>query len=83
MSITGTTPPKEPKTYLTTLIEYDGSNNPIYIGEATAGTTPSAASWSIKKINYDGSNNPTGIQWAGGSSDFDKIWDDRAAYSYS
>lgn len=80
--LTGSVAPKERKPYLT-LVEYDGRNNPIYIGEAAAGTAPSATGWSIKKINYDGRNNPTGIKWAEGTPKFDKVWDDRAAYSYS
>lgn len=80
--LTGTVAAKERKP-LTTLIEYDGSNNPIYIGEAVAGTAPSATGWSIKKINYDGSNNPTGIQWAEGTTKFDKTWNSRDSYLYS
>ena len=67
----------------TTQVEYDASNNPIYIGDAVTGTATSAAAWRIKKITYDASNNPTGIQWADGSTKFDKVWDDRTTYSYS
>lgn len=66
-----------------TLINYDGGTNPVYIGKATTGTATTAASWSIKKITYDANNNPITIKFANGTDSFDKVWDDRATYSYS
>jgi hypothetical protein len=50
-----------------------------YVGEAAIGTTTSAASWRIKRID-----SATGVilQWAG-SGVFDQIWDNRASLSYS
>lgn len=67
----------------TTKIEYDASNNPIYIGDAVPGTLTSTSVWRIKKLTYDASNNPTDIQWADGNTNFDKIYDNRATYTYS
>jgi hypothetical protein len=67
----------------TLAIEYDASNNPVYVGEAGPGTAKAANGWRIKKITYDGSNNPTDVQWADGDTRFDNIWDDRATYTYS
>jgi len=50
-----------------------------YVGEAAIGTTTSAASWRIKKVD-----STTGIiiQWAG-TGVFDQVWDNRASLSYS
>jgi len=62
-------------------IEYSGAN-PVYVGEAKPGIATDEKGWRIKKITYDG-DNPTQIDWAEGNRNFDKIWDNRATYSYS
>lgn len=67
----------------TTALEFDASNNPIYIGTATQGSAKSAASWQIRKLTFDGSNNVTDIKFASGAATFTFIWDNRAAYAYS
>ncbi len=67
----------------TILLDYDVSNNPIYVGEAAIGVGASEAKWRIRKLTYDGSNNVTAIQWAQGNTRYDKIWDNRATYAYS
>lgn len=63
-------------------VEYNSSNNPVYIGEATPGKDTSDAAWRIKKITYI-NGDPTAVEWASGTTEFDKIWDDRAEYDYS
>ena len=63
-------------------IEYDASNNAIYVGEAKAGTATDATGWRIKKITYDGSNNATQVDWADNNTNEDNIWDNRASLSY-
>jgi len=63
-------------------LEYDTSNNLIYVGEATPGSPQADAVWRIRKITYTG-DNPTGIEWAGGTTEFNKVWDKRAEYDYS
>jgi len=70
-------------TSYTVAVEYDLANNPIYVGEAQPGTIEDASGWRIKKITYDASNNPTDIKWAGGTRDFNKVWDDRDTYIYT
>lgn len=65
----------------TTAIEFSGAN-PVYVGEAVAGSAKSGSLWRIKKITYSGSN-PIDVQYADGVSTFNKIWDNRASYSYS
>lgn len=68
-----------------TLIEYDASNNPIYIGDTYPGRIGATSEkvWRIKKITYDASNNPTIISHANGTTLFENIWDNRTNYSYS
>lgn len=73
---------KAPYTAEVTRVDYDGSNNPIYIGKAAPGTATSAASWAVQKITYSGSN-PTTVQWADGNTTYDNVWDNRASLSYS
>lgn len=68
---------------LTQAVEYDGSNNAIYIGRAQPGTAKSATSWQISKLTYDGSNNMTDLQWCQGNDNFEFVWNDRASYNYS
>ena len=67
----------------TTVISYDTTGNPEYIGESQPGTLKSDSVWRIFKITYDASNNPTDITWADGESLFNKKWDDKTSYDYS
>ena len=67
---------------LTKAIEYDSSQNPLYIGEARPNTAKSDAGWRIKKIIYDANNNPIDVAWASGDQKFDKIWNSRGHYAY-
>ena len=55
-----------------------------YIGRATRGSSTSAAVWQIRKYTTTGII-ATAIaeEWADGSDNFDKVWDDRASLSYS
>ncbi len=64
-------------------LAYDGSDNLIYLGLAIGGTATSAALWQIRAFAYDGSDNLTSILLADGNLEFDNVWDDRAALSYS
>lgn len=51
-----------------------------YVGEASPGTSGSDSTWRIKRLD---STSGLIITWADGDSDFDKVWDDRASYTYS
>lgn len=57
----------------------------IYIGEADPGTATTEAKWRIKRIEEisGAAGDDYNILWASGTSDFDKIWDDRATLVYS
>jgi len=73
---------------VTLRIEYDGSNNAIYVGRAKIGTLTSEAKWQIQSLTYDGSDNLTSILWpenslSNASGDYEFEWDDRATYTYS
>jgi len=62
----------------TKLIDINGAD--IYIGLAIPGTGTSEASWKISKIN---TNNPISIYWADSSTFYNKVWNDRASYTYA
>jgi len=51
-------------------IDWDGSNNPIYVGQAPRGLGSDEDGWAIQKITWTGSN-PTLIQVGFGA------WDNR------
>ncbi len=66
----------------TILVEYDGSGNPVYLGEGVPGTATSDAAWRIRKVTWL-AGNAVSIKWAEGTTLFDKVWDSRATYTYS
>ena len=63
--------------------EVNANGAPVYIGKASPGTGKDEAGWQIQKVSYDGSGFTTDITWASGNSDWDKVWNDRASYSYA
>ncbi len=62
---------------------YDDNNYPEYIGLAEPGSETSSAVWQIKILTHDASGNTTAVDFASGTAAFDKVWDDRASYTYS
>jgi len=72
-------------TMYTMVISYDANANAEYVGEAPAGNLAGVANpvWRIKKFTYDVNENVTSVAWADGDTDFDNIWANRAALSYS
>lgn len=63
-------------------VENDGNGNPIYVGWAVPNTAKTSASWKIMKCTYSGTD-LTDVQFASGVTTFNKIWNNRASYSYS
>jgi hypothetical protein len=63
-------------------LEVDDTSTPnvTYIGQADPGTAVATAAWRIKKITESGSG--TSVDWADGTADFTKVWDDRLTYTY-
>lgn len=51
-----------------------------YIGEATAGSATSSAVWLIKKIDE---TSGIIVTFADGNTNYDNVWDNRAALTYS
>ena len=69
---------------LQSVIAYDASNRPQYVGRAPAGVATSAAQWQVRKIVYDGVTGlPLTVQFAGGVNDYNSTWDGRAGYTYA
>ena len=66
----------------TIMVEYDVSDNPVYLGEGVPGAATSDAAWRIRKVTWLGGL-AVSIKWAGGTTLFDKVWDDRTTYTYS
>lgn len=62
--------------------ELDFVNEDVtYRGDALPGTVTSAASWRVCRITA-GAYGAAVIEYAEGSTGFDKVWDDRADYVY-
>ena len=69
---------------LTEMFAFDSSNRLEYHGQAAPGSAATAAVWRIFKYAYTGSNfNADSKKWAGGSADFNKIWNSKSGYTYS
>ncbi len=50
-----------------------------YFGDALPGTVDAGATWRISRLTVADNT----IVWADGNSDFDNVWDNRAALTYS
>lgn len=70
---------------LTSRLDETTMGSVLYYAEAQPGTAESAASWRIQEITF--LNLPTEddlqILWADGDNNFNNVWDDRLALSYS
>lgn len=63
-----------------TLVE-DLTIDSFFVGKAPIGSATSGAVWQIKKVLQDGSGVVT-YYYANGTYSYDKIWDNRATYTY-
>lgn len=70
-------------TDIITFLSYDANLNVEYIGKAAAGSAGADAAWQITNLIYDVNQNVTQVLYADGNKKFDKVWNDRASYSYS
>lgn len=61
-------------------LAYTGSDVE-YVGAAEPGANKAEARWAIFKLFYAGVN-ITEVRWANASRAFDKVWNDRATYTY-
>ncbi len=67
--------------FITPLLRDENNPVKIYCGYAPIGTAPSAAGWAILKIWNVG--NIISYLWADGNRNFDNVWDNRSALTYS
>jgi hypothetical protein len=58
------------------------SSTVTYVGKASVSTVSNAASWKIFRMTSD-TDGDLIIEYADGNANFDNVWDDRAALSYS
>lgn len=65
------------------LYDYLGGNA-IYMGQCVPGQSLNTALpvWRIRRFEYDGAGNVVAVRWAEGTARKNKVWDDRAAYTY-
>jgi len=70
--------PTDTEEYIT-LIDDAGANT--YIGIGSVPSDSADPVWKIKRINEVGA--ATIVSWADGSTNFDKVWDDRLTYNYT
>lgn len=61
-------------------IKVETIGNIIYVGKARIGVLPTEAKWSIQQ--YD-KTSWVSSWWADGIAWFEKVWDDKAGYTYS
>ena len=67
-------------------MSYGEDEEPEYFGEAMPGTLDSDAAWRIYRYDYvmvAGDLEASGLRYAEGNTNFDKVWDDREDYEYS
>ena len=65
-----------------TQLRFDGENTTYnYVGEAPVGSTTTSANWRIYRLENSGTASLIKM-WADGSDQFNKVWDNRASYTY-
>lgn len=57
------------------------SSTLAYAGQAEPGTVGSDALWQVKRLTFTAAGDVT-VDYAEQSAAYDKIWDNRASYSY-
>lgn len=57
------------------------SDTVSYVGRAEPGTLTSGFVWQISRLTETGPD--LVVEWAEGTSEFDKVWDNRLLYNYS
>lgn len=58
------------------------SDTVLYKGEAATGSSEASAVWRIRRITLGADGDATEV-WASGNANFDKVWANRVALSYS
>lgn len=68
---------------LSTITDYNGGAQPVYVGYSLPGTATTAAGWMIQYIQYDGNSNQVSNKWSPLYASFGDIWDNRASLNFS
>ena len=63
--------------------EFDANKLLLFLGEAKPGTLDSEGAWRIRTFIYNVDKRLIEIRWAEGTGEFDKVWDDRAGFTYT
>jgi hypothetical protein len=63
-----------------TLID-EVSDTVMYVGDGDVGALTSSPTWAIRRLTTTG--NDLAVEYANGTPYFDKVWDNRASYTYS
>ncbi len=63
-------------------LAYDANDNPEYMGWSAPGHGTDEPEWKIKKFIFDANGKYLRSRWADGNDAFDKVWDNRATYTY-
>jgi len=67
---------------LITRTQVNSTKQPLYVGYALSGTGEDEEGWFITKMTYSGGV-IVATNFSEGEVAFDKVWDDRATYTYS
>lgn len=63
------------------ILDYNGTDQVVYIGWATPGSATSSAVWKVRRLTYtttlNGSSQVSQIQYMNGDAGFHQIWDNR------
>ena len=63
-------------------VDFTANDTIIYKGEAVPGTPEATALWRVRRLTIASDNDVT-EEWADGTADYIKVWDDRYTYTYS
>ena len=62
--------------------DFTNNDTIIYKGEAVPGTPDATSIWRVRRLTIASDNDVT-EEWADGTADYIKVWDDRYTYTYS
>jgi len=65
-----------------TILDGTTTSNVTYVGKADSGSATSSACWQVSKVDEATSDVLT-ITWAGTSTAFDQVWDNRGTLGYA
>ena len=64
-----------------TVIVDEADATTVYVGRAKPGSATASSVWAISRTKTVGAVTTTAF--AGGTAEYDKVWDDRASFTYT